>query len=43
MGRVFTPTFGEAQSKSRRHDCFAKAMDLNMSLLQHWQHETCDP
>jgi hypothetical protein len=40
MGRVFTPAFGEAQSKSRCHECFAKAMDLNISLLQPWQHGT---
>jgi hypothetical protein len=42
-GRVFTRKLGEAHDKARRHDIFATAVDLELPLLRHWQHESCDP
>ena len=43
MGRVFTRKRGEAHSNMRAHECFARTVDLELPLLRHWQHETCDP
>jgi hypothetical protein len=41
-GRVL-PRKSGAHSKPRTHDFLAKAGDLELPLLQPWQHETCDP
>jgi hypothetical protein len=40
MGRVLTPKLGEAHDKVRRHDAFARAVDLELPLLRFWQHKT---
>jgi hypothetical protein len=42
-GRVFTRKLGGAHSKTRRHECFARAVDLELPLLRQWQHENYDP
>ena len=42
-GRVCTRKRGEAHSITRRRDGFARAVDLELPLLQPWQHEICDP
>jgi hypothetical protein len=39
MGRVFTPMLGKARSSTRRHEDFARAVDLKLALLRHQQHE----
>jgi hypothetical protein len=38
-GRVFTRKRGEVRPKTRRHDKFAKAVDLDLPLLHRLQHE----
>jgi hypothetical protein len=40
-GRVFTRQ--AAQAETRHHEGFARAVDLELPLLQSLQHETCDP
>jgi hypothetical protein len=35
-----TPKQGGAHSNTRRHEWFATAVDLELPLLQHWQHKT---
>jgi hypothetical protein len=42
-GRVCTRREAKAHSKMRCRDCLAKAVDLELPLLQPWQHEICDP
>lgn len=39
MGRVFTPKQVEAHSKTRCHDGFAKAGNLEWLVLRPWQHK----
>ena len=45
VGRVFTPKpakvrkYAEAQRKTRRHDGFAKTVDLEWLSLRPWQHK----
>jgi hypothetical protein len=38
-GRVFTRKLGKAHSKARRHEGFARAVDLELPLLRYRQHE----
>jgi hypothetical protein len=38
-GRVFTRKLGKARSKMSRHGGFARAVDLELPLLLHLQHE----
>ena len=38
-GRVFTRTLGKARSKVRRREILARAVDLELPLLRHRQHE----
>jgi len=40
-GRVFTRA--EVRAKTRRHDGFARAVDLEMRVLRREQHENYDP
>jgi hypothetical protein len=42
-GRVCTRKEAKAHSKMRRRDCLARAVDLELPLLQPWQHETLRP
>ena len=42
-GRVCTRKLAKAHNKTRRRDCFAKAVVLELPLLQPWQHETLRP
>ena len=42
-GRVCTRRKAQAHSKMRCRDWFARAVDLELPLLQPWQHEICDP
>jgi hypothetical protein len=43
MGRVFTRKPSNAHNKLRLRECFASAVDLELPLLRHWQHENYDP
>jgi hypothetical protein len=38
-GRIFARKLGEAHSKARRHEGFARAVDLELPLLRYQQHE----
>jgi hypothetical protein len=42
-GRVFTRKLGGAHSKTRSREHVARAVDLELPLLRHWQHENYDP
>jgi hypothetical protein len=39
MGRVFTRWRGAVHTNRRRHDIFATAVDLDLPVLHHLQHE----
>jgi len=39
-GRGLTPKQSGAHSEMRRHESFARAVGLELPLLQHWQHKT---
>jgi hypothetical protein len=41
-GRVSTRKLSETHRKTRRHDGFVRAVDLELPLLR-WQHEKIDP
>jgi hypothetical protein len=43
MGRVCTRKLAKAHSKTRCHDGFARAVVLELPLLQPWQHKTLRP
>ena len=38
-GHVFTRKLGKAHTKARYHEAFARAVDLELPLLRHRQHE----
>jgi len=38
-GRVFTRKPAKIHSKTRHHEAFAKAVDLELPLLRTWQHK----
>ena len=42
-GRAVTRQSGWAHGMPRSHDCLARAVDLELPVLRHWQHKSYDP